>query len=73
MSRLVLIAAAALALAACGEKPQTLGENQRRDQPAFQGTGLAFQAPGWKAGDRGAWEQQLKGRAQGQNEYVRVN
>jgi len=73
MSRAVLIAAAALALGACGEKPQTIGDNHRHDAPAFQGTGLAFQVPGWKAGDRGAWEQQLKARAQGQNEYVRVN
>jgi hypothetical protein len=73
MKRLVLLGAAALALAGCGEKPQTIGENSRHDTPAFQGTGMAYQAQGWKAGDRTSWEQQLKTRAQGQNDYAKSN
>jgi hypothetical protein len=72
MMRLALLTAAVMALAACGEKPQTAA-GVKSDTAAFQGTGNAFNAPGWKAGDKTAWEQQLKTRAQaGQNEYNRV-
>ncbi|GAC1530314.1 MAG: hypothetical protein NVS2B4_09150 [Ramlibacter sp.] len=73
MKRLLVLSAAALALAACGEKPQTLNSGSRHDTPAAQGTGMAYQLQGWKAGDRTSWEQQLKARAQGQNEYVKTN
>ncbi len=67
------IAAAVTLLAACGDKPQTAG-SPRSDTPAFSGTGSAFTAPGWKAGDKTAWEQQLKARQQnGQNDYSRIH
>jgi hypothetical protein len=69
---LVLIAVAA-ALAACTEAPQTIGSNAKRDQPAFQGTGSSFMAPGWKPGDETSWALQLKTRAQNQNDYNKVN
>ena len=70
---LILIAMAA-ALAACTEKPQTLGSGVRQDTAAFQGTGTAFSAAGWKPGDKTSWEQQLKTRTQnGQNDYAKVN
>jgi hypothetical protein len=69
----IAIPAAALGLAACGEKPQ-IAATGRADVTPYQGTGVAaFTAPGWKAGDKAAWEQQLKTRAQGQNDYVKVN
>lgn len=75
MMRLAITAAALLALAACGEKPQTAA-GVKSDAPAFQGVqgpGSSYNAPGWKAGDKTAWEQQLKTRLQnGQNEYNRV-
>ncbi|MDP1741469.1 MAG: hypothetical protein Q8M51_06215 [Polaromonas sp.] len=75
MMRLVLISAAALGLAACGDKPQTAA-GVKSDAAAFQsvtGAGSAYNAPGWKAGDKAAWEEQLKTRTQaGQNEYNRV-
>jgi hypothetical protein len=72
MMRLALLTAAVMALAACGDKPQSAG-GVKSDTAAFQGTGNAFNVPGWKAGDKTAWEQQLKTRAQaGQNEYNRV-
>ncbi|MDP2819710.1 MAG: hypothetical protein Q8O29_15845 [Polaromonas sp.] len=75
MMRLAFIAAAALVLSACGDKPQTAA-GVKSDAPAFQsvtGPGNAYNAPGWKAGDKAAWEQQLKTRTQaGQNEYNRV-
>jgi hypothetical protein len=73
MNRLVLLGVV-IALAACGEKPQTIGQNSRHDTPAFQGTGMPYQAQGWKAGDRTSWEQVLKTRAQqGQNDYAKSN
>ena len=73
MMRVALVTAAVMALAACGEKPQT-SAGVGSDVPAFQGAGsAAFTAPGWKAGDKAAWEQQLKTRLQnGQNEYNRI-
>ena len=74
MRRALLLAAAALALAACGEKPQAMKENAKQDTAAFEGTGMPFTAPGWKAGDKTAWEAQLKTRTQnGQNDYTKVN
>ena len=72
MMRLVLSAAAVMALAACGDQPQTAA-GVKSDVPAFQGTSNPYKAPGWKAGDKTSWEQQLKTRLQnGQNEYNRV-
>ena len=72
MMRLTLLTVAVMALAACGDKPQSAG-GVKSDIAAFQGTTNPYNAPGWKAGDKTAWEQQLKTRAQsGQNEYNRV-
>jgi hypothetical protein len=73
MKHCLALLAAAAALAACTETPQTIGSNAKRDQPAFQGTGSSFVAPGWKPGDEASWVQQLKARAQNQNEYTKVN
>ncbi len=74
MKRALLLLAATALLAACGEQPQTLTTGSRADKPAFEGTGVAaFQAGSWKAGDKTAWEQQLKVRAQGQNDYAKAN
>lgn len=76
MMRLVLATAAVLALVACGEKPQTAA-GVKSDVPAFQGTSNAsnaYNAPGWKAGDKTAWEQHLKARMQNsQNDYSKMN
>jgi len=68
----LVLCGAALALAACGEK--TAGAVKKSDVPAFQGsTGAsAYMANGWKAGDQTSWEQQMRTRNQGQNEYARV-
>jgi len=71
--RIFLITAAALALAACGETPQTK-TGVKQDTALFQGTGLPYTAAGWKPGDKNSWEQQLKVRTQnGQNDYAKVN
>lgn len=73
MKRIALLLTTVGLLAACGEKPQTVGI-PKSDSPAYAGTGSSFTAPGWKAGDKAAWEQQLKARQQnGQNDYSRMN
>lgn len=72
MMRSIVMGAMALVLAACGDRPQELGSGAAPDTPNWQGTSNAYVAPGWKAGDRKAWEEQLRVRAQqGQNEYLR--
>ena len=73
MIRIAATLAAVLGLAACGEQPQ-IANRVKQDTAVFQGTGMPYQAGGWKAGDRNSWEQQLKVRTQnGQNEYVKAN
>ena len=68
------IAAGVVGLAACGEKPQIAAPKGERkaDAKGYTGAAADYNAPGWKAGDEASWQQQLKQRAQAQNEYVRV-
>ena len=61
-----------LALGACGEKPQTAGTSPKSDTKAWEGSTTAHAADGYKAGDKAAWEQQLRQRAQSQNDYARA-
>jgi hypothetical protein len=72
---LLSAALAAVALAGCGDEPQTLRSGGIPPQtPAFHGTGMPYADPGWKAGDKVSWEQHLKTRIQqGQNDYARIN
>lgn len=72
----VATAALALGLAACGEKPQTIGEKTAgttvtRDTKPWQGDPLPTQAQ-FTRGDKASWENALKTRMQAQNEYIRV-
>ena len=75
MKRISITLTAVLALAglsACTEKPQTAG-GAKHDAAPYAGTGSNFTQPGWKAGDKASWEQQLKARQQySQNEYTRT-
>jgi len=65
--------AAVMLLAAC-EKPQVSQQTQRKpDVAAYQGTDNAFADTSWKRGDAVAWEEQLRKRSQGQNEYSRAS
>jgi hypothetical protein len=66
-------------LAACGEREQTAGAKpgvRKADTQAWEGAPGAQPintAGSWKAGDKAAWEAQLKSRTErGQNEYTRV-
>jgi hypothetical protein len=70
IGRIVLVAALAAALAACGEKPQTAATKKSDGKP-WEGVEKSHVAQGWKPGDQASWESQMRVRAQGQNEYVR--
>ncbi len=63
--------AAGLLLAACGEKPQTIG-TRKADAKAWDIQPNGFVAPGWKPGDKATWEKQINQRAQAQNDYARA-
>ncbi len=66
----------ALTLAACGERPQTIGglSGAKRDASPVTGTETTvFRPNDWKTGDHASWAQQLKARAQyGMNDYSRT-
>ena len=62
---------AALLLVACGEKPQTAATHKADGTP-WESAKTAYTAQGWTAGDKTSWEQQLRARSQGQNEYSRA-
>lgn len=72
---MLMATAVAVPLAGCGEKPQTAGQasTKRADSKAWEAVQSAHVAPGYKAGDKTAWEAQLKSRTErGQNEYTRT-
>jgi hypothetical protein len=69
---LLMAAAVAVPLAGCGEKAQTAA-GKKSDAKGWEGTQATHSAEGYKAGDKAAWEAQLKARAErGQNEYART-
>lgn len=74
MMKLAIILLSTAALIACGDKQQAAA-TPTKDAAPYAGTGVAaFTTSGWKAGDKVAWEQQLKARMQNsQNEYSKVN
>ena len=74
MKLALLLVAMALALMACGEKPQTLGAASK-DVAPYNGTGKSAFADGdWKQGDKTSWESHMKARTQrGQNDYGKMN
>jgi ABC-type glycerol-3-phosphate transport system substrate-binding protein len=66
------LAALALALAGCAEKTQTAQTRKSDSKPWDGSTTAEFTASGWKAGDQASWEEQMRTRAQAQNEYSRA-
>jgi hypothetical protein len=68
--RLLICAALALlaGLAACGERVQT-ATPRKADQKAWQGVNNPYAVGSWTPGDRGTWDDQMRARAQTQNEY----
>lgn len=71
MKRILFVALLAAGLAACSEQPQTAGTGKKADAKAWEGANNAYAAEGWKPGDEASWEQQMRKRAQAQNEYER--
>jgi hypothetical protein len=73
VSSLAIGLVALLGLTGC-EKPQISQEAKRKpDIAAYQGTDNAFADTSWRRGDQKAWEEQLRKRSQGQNEYSRAS
>ena len=70
-STMVLVAVA-LCASACGEKAQTATPAKKADGKPWDLAQSNSLANGWKGGDQSAWEAQMRTRAQGQNEYVRI-
>ena len=69
---LLMWVAAAVSLSACTEKPQT-AKTSKSDVQAYEGAAnKEFTVAGWKAGDKASWEEQMRIRSQGQNEYSRA-
>ena len=74
MKRLITTTAAlttALLLGACGEKPQTAATKKHDGHP-WDASATGHVLPGWTGGDKTSWEQQLRHRADNQNEYTRA-
>ena len=70
---LAVVAFGATALPGCGERSQDMDVSAEKDRPAaWRGTDNGYTAPGWKAGDAQSWDEQMRRRAQGQNEYTRI-
>lgn len=67
--------ALSLSLAACGERPQTMDVAAKKADAepwtASEAANPSFYAPGWKVGDKTAWEEQMRQRNRAQNDYVR--
>lgn len=76
LSGLAAAAVLVFGLVGCGEEPQVIGQKNAgttvtRDTRPWEGDPLVFQAP-YTRGDKASWENSLKLRQQGQNEYVRI-
>ena len=75
MSRLaapLLGCLAALALAGCERSQADDARLKKADAKASQGGTAAYTASGWTPGDDASWQNQIRARTEGQNEYVRV-
>jgi outer membrane biogenesis lipoprotein LolB len=71
--RSIAVVGLSVMLLACTEKPQQGTSVKGHDEAAWQGSHQpVFNAPGWKAADQTAWDNQLRARAQNQNEYLRT-
>lgn len=72
-----LLAFAVFGLSACGEPEQVVVYKQgkyqgKADQVPWSNAPLAWGDAKWTKGDEKSWEQEVKTRTLGQNEYVRI-
>ena len=68
-----LLVAGAFALSACGDRVQTIGVSNSKlaDGNAWDiSSNDPYIASGWTLGDRASWEDHLRRRTQGQNDYA---
>ena len=71
-SLLIAVLGAALGLAACGDSSTGVKAAKKADGKSWEGAGPTFAASGWKVGDKASWEEQIRTRAQNQNDYARA-
>ena len=71
-SLLIAVLGAALGLAACGDSSTGVKAAKKADGKSWEGAGPTFAASGWKVGDKASWEEQMRTRAQNQNDYARA-
>ena len=69
--KLTLIVVTVLALAACSDPGNRPPGAKAPDQKSWQAPQNGFVAPGWNANEQ-SWDEQMRKRAQQQNEYVRI-
>jgi hypothetical protein len=67
-----LLAAAVIVLGGCGDPGNRPPGERAPDTKSFQAPQNGNVAPGWTSGDERSWEEQLRRRAQNQNEDTRV-
>jgi hypothetical protein len=74
MIRFLGISLCLIGLIGCSEPDQSLySSNAKTDGKPWQGAQNSFVTPGWQSGDKTRWENQLRQRAQTQNEYLKVH
>ena len=61
-----------LILAGCEHSQADAARLKKEDAKASQGASKAYTASGWTPGNDASWEEQIRARTQGQNEYTRV-
>jgi hypothetical protein len=70
---LVSLLGGALMLAGCEKAQISQPATKKPDLAAYQGTDNVFAQKDWTRGDQASWEQQMRKRSQGQNEYSRTS
>ena len=61
-----------LILAGCERSQADAARLKKADAKASQGASKAYTASGWTPGNDASWQEQIRARAQSQNEYTRV-
>jgi hypothetical protein len=71
--RVLLVAAAAIALAGCGQAPDAVtSSGAKPDQTPHAGADNNYAEKTFTSGDSAGWQKAIKERAQSQNDYIRA-
>lgn len=69
----LLVAAAAMALAGCGQAPDAVtSSGAKPDQKPYAGADNNYAEKTFTSGDSAGWQKAIKERAQSQNDYIRA-